>query len=254
MAGILTIQYPFPFHHHLLIPTTGDCVESMALSDNVVRAGLTPKFRDVETLCSMLTYQYGRTQLLSPQRIDPYTLLYRPPEEFAEFEVEVCTLPPNAPPQHPAILDCGSIFLVFKGTTCSIVEGDGDNDTADVMAERVPSGSVMFLSGTTPHLTTVSIHFRMPLHIHPYQNTVSYSQIYLSIHSCSCTHLIFYFIHPFSQIPYPSPCQSCTLSTAQSEVTIYAGTDECVYYRAHVNLGGVTSSTSSASTILSSDG
>ena len=157
--------YPHPVHHTLTpcishadcspavltiithYPLVGECVESMALSDNVVRAGLTPKFRDVETLCSMLTYHYGRTQLLAPQRIDPYTLLYRPPQEFSEFEVEVCTLPPNSPPYHPVVLDCGSIFLVFKGTTCSIVEGDGDNDTADVMAERVPSGSVMFLSG-----------------------------------------------------------------------------------------------------------
>lgn len=28
----------------------------MACSDNVVRAGLTPKFRDVHTLCEMLDY------------------------------------------------------------------------------------------------------------------------------------------------------------------------------------------------------
>lgn len=35
----------------------GDCIECMATSDNVVRAGLTPKERDVETLCSMLTYK-----------------------------------------------------------------------------------------------------------------------------------------------------------------------------------------------------
>ncbi|CAN0881360.1 Mannose-6-phosphate isomerase 1 [Linum grandiflorum] len=35
----------------------GDCIEVMATSDNVVRAGLTPKFRDVHTLCSMLTYK-----------------------------------------------------------------------------------------------------------------------------------------------------------------------------------------------------
>ncbi|KAH9306649.1 hypothetical protein KI387_011053, partial [Taxus chinensis] len=35
----------------------GECVECMATSDNVVRAGLTPKYRDVETLCSMLTYK-----------------------------------------------------------------------------------------------------------------------------------------------------------------------------------------------------
>jgi len=29
---------------------SGDCIECMATSDNVVRAGLTPKFKDVETL------------------------------------------------------------------------------------------------------------------------------------------------------------------------------------------------------------
>lgn len=31
----------------------------MACSDNVVRAGLTPKFKDIDTLCSMLDYQPG---------------------------------------------------------------------------------------------------------------------------------------------------------------------------------------------------
>lgn len=35
---------------------SGDCVEVMACSDNVVRAGLTPKLRDVPTLCGMLSY------------------------------------------------------------------------------------------------------------------------------------------------------------------------------------------------------
>ena len=37
---------------------SGDCIECMALSDNVVRAGLTPKFKDVKTLCGMLNYRY----------------------------------------------------------------------------------------------------------------------------------------------------------------------------------------------------
>jgi mannose-6-phosphate isomerase len=35
----------------------GECIECMATSDNVVRAGLTPKLRDIQTLCSMLTYK-----------------------------------------------------------------------------------------------------------------------------------------------------------------------------------------------------
>lgn len=39
----------------------GECIECMALSDNVVRAGLTPKFKDIDTLCNMLTYKYSYT-------------------------------------------------------------------------------------------------------------------------------------------------------------------------------------------------
>lgn len=37
---------------------SGDCIECMALSDNVVRAGLTPKLKDVPTLVNMLHYRY----------------------------------------------------------------------------------------------------------------------------------------------------------------------------------------------------
>ncbi|KAJ3056900.1 Mannose-6-phosphate isomerase [Rhizophlyctis rosea] len=67
---------------------SGDCVECMAASDNVVRSGLTPKFKDVSTLVRMLTYNYTspEAQIL---RGDPYddckrTVLYDPPiEEFS---------------------------------------------------------------------------------------------------------------------------------------------------------------------------
>lgn len=36
---------------------SGDCIECMALSDNVMRVGLTPKYKDVATLCEMLEYR-----------------------------------------------------------------------------------------------------------------------------------------------------------------------------------------------------
>lgn len=36
---------------------SGECIECMALSDNVVRAGLTPKYKDCETLCQILHYR-----------------------------------------------------------------------------------------------------------------------------------------------------------------------------------------------------
>ncbi|CAF0859481.1 unnamed protein product [Didymodactylos carnosus] len=35
----------------------GNCVECMACSDNVVRAGFTPKFKDIDTLITMLNYE-----------------------------------------------------------------------------------------------------------------------------------------------------------------------------------------------------
>lgn len=41
---------------------SGELVEAMATSDNVIRAGLTPKLRDTDVLCSSLTYN----QVLSP--------------------------------------------------------------------------------------------------------------------------------------------------------------------------------------------
>jgi len=46
---------------------SGDIVECMACSNNVVRAGLTPKLRDVDTLCEMLTYKVS-SQLHGPAK------------------------------------------------------------------------------------------------------------------------------------------------------------------------------------------
>ena len=48
---------------------SGELVECMATSDNVVRAGLTPKLRDTEVLCSSLTYtQVSREPASSGER------------------------------------------------------------------------------------------------------------------------------------------------------------------------------------------
>lgn len=37
---------------------SGDLIESMVSSDNVVRGGLTPKFKDTKTLQDMLIYEF----------------------------------------------------------------------------------------------------------------------------------------------------------------------------------------------------
>lgn len=63
----------------------GSIIECMANSDNVVRAGLTPKFIDVPVLLEMLTYRGGRPVRLRPRAIAPGEQLYCPP--VAEFRV-----------------------------------------------------------------------------------------------------------------------------------------------------------------------
>ena len=61
----------------------GDCVECMACSDNVVRAGLTPKLRDVDTLVGMLTYRCNYPDIMRGEQLDASTRVYRPPiDEF----------------------------------------------------------------------------------------------------------------------------------------------------------------------------
>lgn len=45
---------------------SGQMVEAMATSDNVIRAGLTPKLRDTTVLCSSLTYSQVRPRPIPP--------------------------------------------------------------------------------------------------------------------------------------------------------------------------------------------
>ena len=50
-------------------------------TDNVIRAGLTPKLRDTEVLCESLTYGQGVPEVLTGAKsaASPHLALYRPP-------------------------------------------------------------------------------------------------------------------------------------------------------------------------------
>ncbi len=74
----------------------GDCIECMACSDNVVRAGLTPKLIDVPTLCSMLDYKClegGQNDVLfQPSRESDVSTLYNPPvPDFSVSKISVAS-------------------------------------------------------------------------------------------------------------------------------------------------------------------
>eukprot|EP00588_Corethron_pennatum_P013128 CAMPEP_0194265806 /NCGR_PEP_ID=MMETSP0169-20130528/922_1 /TAXON_ID=218684 /ORGANISM="Corethron pennatum, Strain L29A3" /LENGTH=559 /DNA_ID=CAMNT_0039006353 /DNA_START=156 /DNA_END=1835 /DNA_ORIENTATION=- len=103
---------------------SGELIECMACSDNVVRVGLTPKVKDTETLLDMLTYRAGKPRLTYGERIDGHTTLYRPPVK--DFCVETVIVEVNgksviAAVPSPAILLCveggGSLNQEFADGT-----------------------------------------------------------------------------------------------------------------------------------------
>lgn len=117
----------------------GDCVECMACSDNTVRAGLTPKFIDVDTLCEMLTYisAPAANKLFTPTLFsgDPHALLYNPPvPDFTVIKIEV---PSSVSQYHVQALDSASILLVVRGQA----SGQGSYENLNLCP-----GSVLFIS------------------------------------------------------------------------------------------------------------
>jgi len=64
----------------------GVIIECMANSDNVVRAGLTPKFTDTDVLLDMLTYTDRPPEVTAGRIVAPGIRLYAPP--VPEFRVE----------------------------------------------------------------------------------------------------------------------------------------------------------------------
>jgi mannose-6-phosphate isomerase len=114
----------------------------MATSDNVVRAGLTPKLRDVDTLVEMLTYEAGPAsqQLLRPTPFSESEdkdkdLLYDPPID--EFSVIKVALEKDGKTKHRAV-EGPSICVVTKGDG-KVTWGDSDD------GEEVKKGDVVFI-------------------------------------------------------------------------------------------------------------
>jgi mannose-6-phosphate isomerase len=142
---------------------SGDIMECMAASDNVVRAGLTPKFKDVDTLVDMLTYNFAPIddQKMHPTEYPYATLnragyssgsavvLYDPPiEEFAvvrtllrgdaakaTFEaldgpsIIICTSGKGRISVGPTSHDMKEGYVFFVGATAEcVLESDTMND------------------------------------------------------------------------------------------------------------------------------
>ncbi|KAI1842101.1 hypothetical protein JX266_011752 [Neoarthrinium moseri] len=142
---------------------SGDIIECMAASDNVVRAGFTPKFKDVQTLVDLLTYDYApiEEQKMEPKEYPFVTLnrtayssgseaiLYDPPiDEFsvirsalrgsgskATFDpidgpsIIICTNGKGKISVGPTVKEIKEGWVYFVGATAELVlESEGDKD------------------------------------------------------------------------------------------------------------------------------
>ena len=128
-----------------------DIIECMASSDNVVRAGFTPKFQDIPTLTSMLTYSYAPISEQKMIPVDyPYVtlnrtaysssssaILYDPPiEEFSVVKTELNGKEAKATFE---AIDGPSIFICTAGSgTISV----------GPKSESVNEGYVFFVGAT----------------------------------------------------------------------------------------------------------
>ncbi|CAG8737396.1 12505_t:CDS:2 [Dentiscutata erythropus] len=128
----------------------GDCVECMATSDNVVRAGLTPKFKDVPILVNMLNYRYGnaKSQILNPIQYNdsPTSLLYDPPIE--EFTVILTNLDSQFRKEAFESIAGPSIIIITEGKGFLQYENN---------SEVLEPGSIFFIGANvsiTLELTT----------------------------------------------------------------------------------------------------
>lgn len=135
---------------------SGDIIECMAASDNVVRAGFTPKFKDVDNLVDMLTYSYESVEKqkmpllpFAKSRGDAAkSVLYNPP--IAEFAVLQTIFAEKAgQKQEFDGFDGPSIIIATNGSGTIRIKGEE--------AKKVETGYVFFVApGTEVELESAS--------------------------------------------------------------------------------------------------
>ena len=130
---------------------SGDIIECMASSDNVVRAGFTPKFKDVGNLTKMLTYNYAPIEEQKMQPVDyaycklnaeayksgSEAILYDPPiEEFSVVRTELKA-------------KGGKVtFEAIEGPSILICTGGSGKISVGPKTEEMKEGYVYFVGAT----------------------------------------------------------------------------------------------------------
>ncbi|XP_012161053.1 mannose-6-phosphate isomerase [Ceratitis capitata] len=126
---------------------SGDCVECVACSDNVLRAGLTNKYRDIKNLVNLVDCKSvaAEDKVLKPLPIDEHCLLFKAPVE--DFLVIKLTLAHSDPEYIWKIQQTPAILLVLSGQR--LLSGKAFNQ---LLLKR---GSILYL----PFEVGTELHF-----------------------------------------------------------------------------------------------
>lgn len=134
--------------HRLIISLAGDCVECMATSDNVVRAGCTPKVKDVDTLVGMLNFNFGPASLLASTpyiykgTATTHSKIFNPP--VPEFSLMETAIKANEKASFEGIRGPSLIIIVKGSANVNILQ-----DASDKKSIAVEMGNVFFIAANT---------------------------------------------------------------------------------------------------------
>lgn len=134
-------------HAYLL----GNCMECMANSDNVVRAGLTPKFIDVDTLVDMVQYKCASAeeQKFTGVKSDESGLVLFNPH-VPDFAVNMIKISSSSDCYSLPVLDSISILIFTKGTgkylvSNKVVKEGGLTVVQPYASDEIKLGTVLMI-------------------------------------------------------------------------------------------------------------
>ena len=117
---------------------SGKCIECMALSDNVIRAGLTFKFIDLQPLIQSTRFRFSSATdfKIEPKVVGKHKKMYLPPND-KEFAVCSIRLPQN---------DIETILRYGKPQILLVVEGEIRLNHLKYRRQTYSTGAVILLN------------------------------------------------------------------------------------------------------------
>uniref|UniRef100_A0A0N4ZZW3 mannose-6-phosphate isomerase n=1 Tax=Parastrongyloides trichosuri TaxID=131310 RepID=A0A0N4ZZW3_PARTI len=134
---------------------SGECVECVGCSNNTIRAALTPKYIDIDSLCEILNYRMTDPSyyIVPPKKLSGFEHVseYAPDcKDFTLHEIkissETCSNNTNVSTIHPLpALSCGSIIVIVKGEGLIQDKKQTSVDIKTINERRYKRGDIFYI-------------------------------------------------------------------------------------------------------------